>query len=107
MYTRSRRLYRDQSKFHITFPVLILSSFSIAEFCAESLQVCTSNAIQECFNICAVLKVWLCNCVSSLAGSTGLLAALVTSLRAISGAKGAAPHGQLTLSCRLEAAQGP
>lgn len=62
---------RDQNKVHITFPVLILSSFSIAEFCAESHQVCMFNAIQECFNICAVLKVWLCNWVSSLAGSTG------------------------------------
>lgn len=99
--------YIDQNKFHITFPVLILSSFSIAKFCAKSHQVCMSNAIQECFNICAVWKVWLCNCVSSLAGSTGPLAALLTSLCAISGAKGGGPTWPAYAFMQARSSAGP
>lgn len=79
----------------------------IAEFYAESHLVCMPNPNTRMFQ-------YLC-CFKSLVTQLRFkfswqyrsyvwpLAALLTSLRAISGAKGAAPQGQLTLSCRLEA----
>lgn len=79
----------------------------IAEFCAESHLVCMPNANTRVFQYLCCFKSlvthlrfkfsWQYRCY------VWPLAALLTSLRTISSAKGAATHGQLMLSCRLEA----